>query len=499
MNVRPCALSDDTAAMRELAGISDEEWANGELDIEDVYNPAYLTEEELEAVMQEFIATNNIEGMQQVANRIVQKGANQWNETEAKFITESLLYAFENDANGIISAITDGLVCVGNPDNFYFSDHINPEFKGYIMGDTEKLALIMSNIDTERDIDVKAYLTEISRMCVEVNPVYLNPHGPSMEDFWTTNGLSDYEGRLIETCAIFEKGNLNLFIRTCPDGECADMIKEQQVYGIFITDSVYIDYVPSDSSGLSVQLTETMEYQDVMSTLTEEQRNEWEKTILKFLGCCGTNLLDEGKGKMKDLAGDIIKEGLDEDVIKCLGPVGFVTGQICSLSKDMKEWAEQYQEELTNLIHKCIEIENGNLIKDAVLLNMNVVTSYSGTIENATLEGWGNINGTEPDILKGTEWTAGIENLLADDYMQMTYLGVFDGDEYNASTEEKVQALNQQLKDGMELSDPTKKDEISKIENWLEVNGLRIEGLTYEDYINMDSVRINAVKFVISN
>ena len=93
-----------------------------------------------------------------------------------------------------------------------------------------------------------------------------------------------------------------------------------------------------------------------------------------------------------------------------------------------------------------------------------------------------------------------MENLLADDYMQMTYLGVFDGDEYNASTEEKVQALNQQLIEGIsqESVDGDLGDKIV-LDEWLDSNKKVIEMLSYHDYINMDLDTINAVKSIIEN
>ena len=46
------------------------ELKNGVQDLEDIYNPLYMSEQELQAVMQQFLEEGNIEGMQQVANQI---------------------------------------------------------------------------------------------------------------------------------------------------------------------------------------------------------------------------------------------------------------------------------------------------------------------------------------------------------------------------------------------------------------------------------------------
>ncbi len=97
MNLQLCALSENVKEVCQAAGISETELSSEVMDLEDVYNPLYMSQQDLETLMRLYLERNDVGGMQRVAGQIFSQDIEAWNDGETMFIAETLNYAFKNE------------------------------------------------------------------------------------------------------------------------------------------------------------------------------------------------------------------------------------------------------------------------------------------------------------------------------------------------------------------------------------------------------------------
>lgn len=174
MNVRFSALSQNTKELCEIAGISEAELKSGIQDLEDIYNPLYMSEQELEAVMQQFLEEGNIAGMQQVANQIFAQDISEWNAAETEFIAETLNYGFEQNETGIVEIYMTNMYKESYTDFVEITEyHGNQEgpkkYQCYYHAeaDTQKIQLVMNCLDARSQGEAYYSLNRIQNMQTE--------------------------------------------------------------------------------------------------------------------------------------------------------------------------------------------------------------------------------------------------------------------------------------------------------------------------------------------
>lgn len=451
---------------------------------------------------------------------VLEKPVNEWTKIETSRVAIALSKAFEDEDADMINVITEGLVCIGNIEDYitqaeYEYSHINADFKGAVVGDKDKINAILQYVDIEKDLETVAYLSEMTSFGFEVNPVYLNSYAPSMADFMSTSGLNIYmskEGaRLIESCAVFDDGSLSLLMHICPDGEAVQYMETQQMYGIFIKDARLASSAEHDITVMGSETFRDLEsYKELMEVISGENTGLNVEKINNFFEVSRTEIVSGIKDVAVDKTADIIMSNADlaEDTILEVGefvipttevlllPIQFVISGMLEISEEMAERAEENSEALNRFIRDYIRISNSNIEKSAVFLNMNYTTSYSGEIENATLDQWEDWNNGEFPMSDSAEWCANVDKFLSEDYMQRTFVGVFDGsaDGEEKSTEERVEYVNNRLQ--TTIADKENKDDktpYDHINEWLSKEGKEISELTYKDYLKMDDITMNAV------
>lgn len=174
LNVRFSALSQNVKELCEIAGISEAELKNGVQDLEDIYNPLYMSEQELQAVMQQFLEEGNIEGMQQVANQIFAQEVSDWNDAEAEFIAGTLNYGFEHNETDIIEIYMTNMYKESYTDfveiTEYHGNHEGPKkYQCYyhVEADTQKIQLVMNCLDSKTQGAAYYSLNRIQNMQAE--------------------------------------------------------------------------------------------------------------------------------------------------------------------------------------------------------------------------------------------------------------------------------------------------------------------------------------------
>lgn len=435
---------------------------------------------------------------------VLEKPVNEWTKIETSRVAIALSKAFKDEDADMINVITEGLVCIGNIEDYitqaeYEYSHINADFKGAVVGDKDKINAILQYVDIEKDLETVAYLSEMTSFGFEVNPVYLNSYAPSMADFMSTSGLNIYmskEGaRLIESCAVFNDGSLSLLMHICPDGEAVRYMETQQMYGIFIKDARLASSAEHDIIGESdANYADFDSYSELMNAIYGEDKVIYKDEINNFLAACRTEIVSG----IRDEAIDQVKDTMMEKggmTTTALLPVELFIGCMFGISEEMAEQAEENMEEMNHFVRKYIEISNYNIKDSAVFLNMNFTTSYSGKIENATLEQWEVWNNGEFGLSDSSEWCANMDNFLSEDFMQKTFVGVFDGSEdgEEKSTEERVEYINNRLQTTIAENENIDKSKIANINEWLSKEGKEIGELTYKDYLRMDDATMNVV------
>ncbi len=181
LNIRFSALSQNVKELCEIAGISEAELKNGIQDLEDIYNPLYMSEQELKAVMQQFLEEGNIEGMQQVANQIFAQDISEWNAAEAEFIAETLNYGFEQNELELIEGYISQLLKEEYTKPVMQNTHYNvPLYSSYyeVIPDKEKIQLVMNYLNAGSQGLTYYTLNRIQKMQIEkINVAPCNPNG----------------------------------------------------------------------------------------------------------------------------------------------------------------------------------------------------------------------------------------------------------------------------------------------------------------------------------
>lgn len=170
LNVRLGALTQNTQEMCDIAGISEAELKSGIQDLEDIYNPLYMSEQELEAVMQQFLAEGNIAGMQQVANQIFAQNVNDWNDAETRFIAETLNYGFERNELELIEGYISQMLKEEYTKPVMQNTHYNiPLYSSYyeVSPDKEKIQLVMNCLNARSQGLTYYTLNRIQKIQIE--------------------------------------------------------------------------------------------------------------------------------------------------------------------------------------------------------------------------------------------------------------------------------------------------------------------------------------------
>lgn len=181
LNVRLGALTQNTKEMYDIAGISEAELKSGIQDLEDIYNPLYMSEQELEAVMQQFLAEGNIAGMQQVANQIFAQDVNDWNDAETEFIAETLNYGFERNELELIEGYISQMLKEEYTKPVMQNTHYNiPLYSSYyeVSPDKEKIQLVMNCLNARSQGLTYYTLNRIQKIQIEkIKVAPCNPNG----------------------------------------------------------------------------------------------------------------------------------------------------------------------------------------------------------------------------------------------------------------------------------------------------------------------------------
>lgn len=154
---------------------------NASTKLEDAYNLAYLSDEELRALVEQFTKVDDTEAMQVVANQIFAKDAGEWSDAEAAFIAQTFDYLLRCDNTQLIQSYLQNMwvesysapecadvsYYTGTPTKYTADYQVQP--------DTQMLALLMAQLDPAIQGEAYYTLNRIAKMQMDSVSVSLSP------------------------------------------------------------------------------------------------------------------------------------------------------------------------------------------------------------------------------------------------------------------------------------------------------------------------------------
>ena len=172
LNLQFCTLAENVEELCEAVGISEAELESEVMDLEDVYNPLYMSQQDLQVLMNQYLNQGNITGMQLVAEQIFAQNTGEWNDAETLFIAETLNYAFEHEHLEMIEMYTGHMFTAeySKPEISYVDSTSNimlysSEYEA--KPDTTKIEMIMAQMDPESQGKAYYSLNRISKLQFE--------------------------------------------------------------------------------------------------------------------------------------------------------------------------------------------------------------------------------------------------------------------------------------------------------------------------------------------
>lgn len=177
LNLQLCTLAENVEKQCAAAGISEAELKSEVMDLEDYYNPLYMSQQDLEALMNRYLKQGDVTGMQRMAEQIFAQNSSDWNAAETLFIAETLNYAFENQNPEMIEMYTGHMFTAEytEPQTIYggrFGTILSYASEYQAKPDTVMIAMIMAKL--EPDSQGEAYYT-LNRMSkLQFEPVKIH-------------------------------------------------------------------------------------------------------------------------------------------------------------------------------------------------------------------------------------------------------------------------------------------------------------------------------------
>lgn len=229
LNLQFCALAENVEKLCEAAGISEAELAGEVMDLEDLYNPLYMSQQDLEALMNRYLKQGDVAGMQRMAEQIFAQDSSDWNAAETSFIAETLHYAFETQNPEMIEMYTGHMFTAeytqpqtlyGGRDGTILSYASEYQAKP----DTVMIAMIMAKLEPDSQGETYYTLNRMSKLQFE--PVKI--HVYDKDSLECGNCLADaeiFDGQMQITFTAQIPKNYGRFFSS-KESECTFTVKD---------------------------------------------------------------------------------------------------------------------------------------------------------------------------------------------------------------------------------------------------------------------------------
>lgn len=164
------SLISNTVKLRLESRMSGVGYGSGSGKLTDMYNLAYLSEEELRALVEQFTKVDDTEAMQVVAEQIFAKDYNLWSDAETSFIAQTFDYIVGCDNTELIEAYVKNMLfeTYSEPkcmDVSYYTGNSTKYVTDYqVQANTQMLAVLMAQLDPSTQGEAYYTLNRIAKM-----------------------------------------------------------------------------------------------------------------------------------------------------------------------------------------------------------------------------------------------------------------------------------------------------------------------------------------------
>lgn len=338
--------------------------------LEDAYNLAYMSDEELRALVEQFTKVDDTEAMQVVANQIFAKDAGDWSDAEAAFIARTFDYVLRCDNTRLIQAYLQNMwvesysapecanvsYYTGTPTKYTADYQVQP--------DTQMLALLMAQLDPATQGEAYYTLNRIAKMQMDSVSVSLSPSavqnpsgGANLVTVQTVNGAVQ----------------INVLVGT----------QAQNAYGVNAKDSQVITVWDMNKVITSDEMQELMKLGFTAEDVESMRLSAVTDADVRFVDCLASREYSS--------AFDIAPCNISSSMANCLTfylmnlEYADQTEEIESMLNGMLQTSQQNCQALNNTRGSYLSIIRSNLIEGIELANVNVLSTERGSIEEQTI------------------------------------------------------------------------------------------------------------------